>query len=191
MDEKEKQIPDDEFLLHLYREGDEGGAELLMERYKDMVRKKARTMYLAGGDTDDLIQEGMIGLFKAMRDYQEEKGVPFGAFAMLCVERQLIKAVQRSNRKKNLPLSDYVSLDDQTEKFQAPIASDPEEIVLSEEARQSLEELIETRLSVMERDVLSRYVEGESYARIAQQLGMSTKTVDNAVQRIRRKIRTF
>ena len=148
----------DETLIDIYRKGDEAAIEVLFERYKDIVRKKAKAMYLAGSDSDDLIQEGMIGLYKAVRDYDDTKEAAFKTFASMCINRQLINAVAVSNRKKNIPLNTYVS-------FDMPF----------------------DRLSSFEKQVLQLYMEDNDYRQIAMLLGKTPKSIDNAIQRIRAK----
>ena len=149
----------DETLIDIYRKGDEAAIEVLFERYKDIVRKKAKAMYLAGGDSDDLIQEGMIGLYKAVRDYDDTKEAAFKTFASMCINRQLINAVAVSNRKKYIPLNTYVSF----------------------------KKKLFDRLSSFEKQVLQLYMEDNDYRQIAMLLGKTPKSIDNAIQRIRAK----
>ena len=159
----------DETLIDIYRKGDEAAIEVLFERYKDIVRKKAKAMYLAGGDSDDLIQEGMIGLYKAVRDYDDTKEAAFKTFASMCINRQLINAVAVSNRKKNIPLNTYVS-------FDMPAYPDEDN-----------ETRLVDRLSSFEKQVLQLYMEDNDYRQIAMLLGKTPKSIDNAIQRIRAK----
>ncbi len=182
----------DEELLRLYREDRDGQIpDYLLEKYKGLVRKKARAVFLAGGDVDDLIQEGMIGLFKAIRDYQEDRQASFATFAGLCIDRQLYHAVQKSNRLKNLPLNTYISLtgEDDLVAGLSRTSDNPEAIVIAREEQKDLERQIEKILSPMEKKVLSRYLSGENYAQIGEALEKPVKSIDNTIQRIRRKVR--
>lgn len=191
----------DEDIIRQIRGGDDSGVDYLMEKYKNLVRKKARALYLIGGDSDDLIQEGMIGLFKAIRDYQEEKESTFFGFANLCVERQLYNAVKGANRLKNSPLNSYVSLDvpvnggesgdgSQTlgETLEKNGISNPEDIVIDRERVGKIEACIRERLSQFEQTVVNLYVEGLNYQQIAEVLGRTPKSIDNALQRIKKKL---
>ena len=148
-------------------------------------------MYLIGGETDDLIQEGMIGLFRAVMDYRPEKKASFMTFACLCIDRQLYNAVQSSMRQKNLPLNSYVSFNDEEyEKYMEQLwVENPESIIIDRESTQALQEEIARILSPMENKVLEGYLRGDSYTQIGERLGKSYKSIDNALHRIRRKIR--
>ena len=181
----------DEELIMRMRAGEEGISDYLVSKYKELVRKKARAMFLIGGDTDDLIQEGMIGLFKAVRDYQPEKEASFQTFAGICIDRQLYSAIQRSNRQKHFPLNSYISLSEkeQQEHLEELWAENPESIIIAREARKTLEQDIAKALSPMENKVLRCYLEGDGYVQIAERLHKSPKSIDNALQRIRGKIR--
>ncbi|MCI8853882.1 MAG: sigma-70 family RNA polymerase sigma factor [Lachnospiraceae bacterium] len=162
--------------------------EILLDRYRGMVKYQARTLYLMGGDQEDLIQEGMIGLFKAIRDYSPEKIGGFAAFAKLCVARQLYKAVQASNRQKHMPLNTYVELSPELhEGPDSPLEQSPEELLIAQEDLLSLQERLCSCLSRFESQVLEQYLEGKNYLEIARELQKSPKSVDNALQRIRRK----
>ena len=165
--------------------------DYLIEKYKTMVRQKARFLYLAGGDQDDLIQEGMIGLFKAIQDYREDKDASFRTFAQLCVERQLYRAIQSSNRRKHQPLNGYISMDG--EEWEAETKTmfqpSPESLFIAQENAQQVEVAIQTELSEMENQVLILYLSGNNYLEIAEQLDKTPKTIDNAIQRIRRKVK--
>lgn len=183
----------DDQLLELLREGREEVMDYLIDKYKPMVRKKARVLYLMGGDQDDLIQEGMIGLFKAVRDYRKGKEASFSTFAQLCVDRQLYNAVQSSNRQKHRPLNSYVSLNSQEsqnelEVFRQP---SPENIVIDRENARAMERRIQEQLSDFENLVLEKYLNGENYLQIAESLDRPPKSIDNALQRIRSKVRSF
>lgn len=189
----------DEELIDMYRDGDEQAIENIFERYKHIVRKKAKAMYLAGGDSDDLIQEGMIGLYKAVRDYDKRKDASFMTFASVCINRQILNAVTASNRKKNSPLNTYVSFDepvnpdeDAQVKLVDVLKSDkeqnPERLFIDKENADSLEERLFRVLSSYETRVLEMYMGGMDYIAIADALGKSPKSIDNAIQRIRNKV---
>ena len=183
----------DEELLELQRDGRENVTDYLLDKYKAMVKKKARVLYLMGGEQDDLIQEGMIGLFKAIRDYRPEKDTSFYTFAQLCVDRQLYNAVQSSNRQKHRPLNSYVPLT--TEEGEHELRDfrqqSPENIVIARENEAAMEQKIREQLSDFENQVLARYLEGENYLQIAADLSRPPKSVDNALQRIRSKVRVW
>ena len=180
---------DEELILRLH-EGEEEISDYLMEKYKEFVRRKARAMYLMGGETDDLIQEGMIGLFKAVKDYRPEKDASFRTFAGLCIDRQLYSAIQSSNRKKHLPLNSYVSLNSENETgdLEGQWSENPEALIIDRERTSALEEEIRKMLSPMENKVLKYYLQGYGYVKIGELMGKNPKAVDNALQRIRGKI---
>ncbi|CCY34258.1 rNA polymerase sigma 30 subunit SigH [Ruminococcus sp. CAG:60] len=183
-------ISDEELIARL-RDGETIIEDYLMEKYKGLVRQKARAMFLIGGDTDDLIQEGMIGLFKAVRDFQPGREATFATFARMCIDRQIYSAIQNSNRQKHLPLNSYVSLNQKDES--SPIwelsVENPEEIIIDQETTRDLQQKISDYLSPMENKVLDLYLKGEGYVEIGRILGKSPKSIDNALQRIRAKIR--
>ena len=183
----------DEELIQRLRAGETGIADYLIEKYKYLVRRKARAMFLIGGDTDDLIQEGMIGLFKAVRDYHPGKEASFVTFAQMCIDRQIYSAVQSSNRQKHMPLNTYISLSQEGE--ESPLAQawveTPEEIIIDRENTRALEDEIKSALSPMENTVLNYYLEGKSYADIGMLMDKNPKSVDNALRRIRTKIRNY
>ena len=193
----------DEQIIELARDGDHAATDNLMEKYKGLVRSKAKTMYILGGETDDLIQEGMMGLFKAVRDYDSGRDASFMTFAQLCISRQLYTAVQASGRKKHLPLNTAISLytdtlpesesgTDREVSIMDTIAasdSDPEEQFILTESLALLEEKIDKGLSPLEKQVLDLYLTGMNYVEIAHVLGREEKSTDNALQRIRTKIR--
>ena len=183
----------DEELIFRLRQGETDISDYLMEKYKEFVRKKARAMFLIGGETDDLIQEGMIGLFKAIQNYQSDKETSFRTFASLCIDRQLYSAVQNSNRRKHLPLNSYVSLseENEAEHLEGVWSEDPETILIDQESTRNLEHEITKILSPMENKVLDYYLRGYGYIKIAEIMGKSPKSIDNALQRIRGKIRNF
>lgn len=187
----------DEQLIEKLRGGDEKLMDYILDKYKPLVRKKANAVFLIGGETDDLIQEGMIGLFKAVRDYDVEKEASFFSFAELCITRQLYKAVEASNRKKHAPLNSYVSFYSKSGEEGHSLAEtlttgglgDPEQIVIDQENLKLFWEKLKERLSKMEREVLDEYLSGLNYQQIAVKMGKSPKTIDNALQRIKMKIR--
>ena len=182
----------DEELVERIRAGETSCMDTLIERYKRQVRNQARTLYLIGGDSDDLIQEGMLGLFKAIRDYRPEKEVSFEAFAKLCISRQLYSAVQAAGRQKHVPLNTYVELSDQLDaQDDGPQGKSPEEPLIDRENMEKLKEEIWQLLSPMEKKILRSYLDGESYTETASRLNKSPKSVDNALQRIRRKLKKF
>ena len=186
----------DEELIDILREGDREIADYLMEKYKPLVRKKTNAMYLIGGENEDLIQEGMIGLFKAIRDYNEEKECSFFSFAELCISRQLYSALESSNRKKHMPLNTYVSFSNTEgdngltlEELLTGQVLSPEQMLIEQEGQQEFASILKTKLSPMEKKVLYLYLEGNSYTQIGEILGKPSKSIDNSLQRIRSKIK--
>lgn len=180
----------DEELIFRLRSGEAAISDYLMEKYKGLVRSKARALFLMGGDTDDLIQEGMIGLFKAVRDYQPQREASFVTFANVCIDRQIYTAVKNSNRQKHLPLNSYVSLSQEGE--ESPLGEsweeNPERILIGQENVRALKEEIRKKLSPMEHKVLDYYLKGYGYAQIGELMGKPSKSVDNALRRIRKKL---
>ena len=193
----------DEDLIALFRDGDQEAMDFLLDKYKEMVLRKARSMYILGGDSDDLIQEGMLGLFKAVRDYDCGRDASFRTFAQLCVTRQLYTAVTASTRKKHLPLNTAISLSrplrenggDEEEEFmdclEADASSNPEEYIIGQEEMERLEEKIEKELSPLEKQVLELHLTGMGYVEIAHVLNRDEKSTDNALQRIRTKLKKW
>ena len=187
----------DEQLIARLRAGEKKIMDYILDKYKPLVLGKANAMFLIGGDTDDLIQEGMIGLFKAIRDYREEKETSFFHFAELCITRQLYHAVEASNRKKHAPLNTYISFNARSgeegrslaETLPTDATNDPEQLVIGQETMQLFWEKLRSQLSSMERQVLDEYLAGANYRQIAEKLGKSPKAIDNALTRIRAKIR--
>ncbi len=185
----------DEALIEKLRQGENDITDYILEKYKPLVRKKTNAMYLIGGETEDLIQEGMIGLFKAIRDYRPDKDASFYHFAELCINRQLYSALEASNRKKHQPLNSYISLSDQDN--QGAVAAEllvdqergPEQMVIEQELWEEYKKRLEQNLSKMENKVLQYYLDGNHYIQIAEIMGKSPKSIDNALQRIRQKIR--
>lgn len=188
----------DEVLVDMFRMDDELAIEVLFDRYKNLVRRKAKAMFLAGGENDDLIQEGMIGLYKAVRDYDESKDASFATFASMCINRQIISAVTASNRKKNVPLNTYVSYDmpatmDEENEFRlvdvlpSETELNPEEVYIDKENVKYMREQLVKSLSKMEKQVFELYMQEKDYKEIAQIMGKTPKAIDNALQRIRAK----
>jgi RNA polymerase sporulation-specific sigma factor len=192
----------DEEIVNRIQNGDQPAMDYLLEKYKHLVRNKAKALYLIGGDKDDLIQEGMIGLYKAIRDYQPDKENSFFNFADLCISRQIYSAIKASNRKKNIPLNTYISLDtpaygensDMEEKetlvdiIYQKYVSNPEELVIDKENTSMIEYELVRRLSDLERQVLALYMQDLKYIQIAEALGKEPKTIDNALTRIKTKL---
>ena len=184
----------DEELIERLRDGEQELEDYLMEKYKGMVLKKAHAMFIVGGEREDLIQEGMIGLFRALRDYQPGKSATFATFANLCVERQIYRAIEMSGRLKNKPLNSYISISEEESPILDSLAfeqQDPEAIVIDRENVNVMQEKIRQHLSRFETRVLDSYLEGMTYTQIAEAMGKSPKSIDNALQRIRGKIREF
>ncbi len=182
----------DEALIQRLRAGESEISDYLLEKYKSVVRRKARAMYLIGGETDDLIQEGMLGLFKAIRDYRADRETSFRTFALLCMERQMYNAIQGSNRQKHQPLNSYVSLSEGSVDehiHESLVISNPESIIIDRETAQDLQERIHQCLSPFESYVLDNYLQGYDYLQIAEVSKKSPKSIDNALQRIRKKVR--
>lgn len=200
-EEKFKQASDEELIL-MYRDGEEEAAGFLMNKYKNLVRKKAGSMYILGGDREDLIQEGMIGLYKAVRDYDMGRDVNFYTFADLCVSRQMYTAVQASNRQKHLPLNTYISIYGQNmnpeegngeydliNTLVSRIESNPEEMMIAQENMEQMENAIIKELSELEKQVFELHLTGMNYTEIAKVLGRDEKSTDNALQRMKGKIK--
>lgn len=201
MSDRYEDLRDEEIIARI-RKGENSGVDFLLEKYKNLVRKKARALYLIGGDSDDLIQEGMIGLYKAIRDFQPEKENSFYGFANLCIERQLYNAIKGANRLKNSPLNTYVSLDvpvggdDNSEESRQTLGetlekegiSNPEDILIDRERVGKIENYIKNHLSSFEQNVVSLYIEGMNYQQIAERLMKPPKSIDNALQRIKKKL---
>ena len=195
-DEKLEKSSDDE-LLNLANSGNEEALEVLIKRYKDLVTMKISKYFMMGAEKEDIFQEGMIGLFKAIKSYNGQKQNSFRTFANLCIERQLITAIKTSNRQKHQPLNSYVSLntaayeeEDDTEVLEVldiGTAEDPLDTITKKEHYKLIENRIDTNLSKFEKQVLTRYSRGESYTKIAEKLDTPVKSIDNAIQRIRKK----
>ena len=189
----------DEELIQMMRDGDSKIADYLCNKYKNLVRSKAKSMYILGAEPEDLIQEGMIGLFKAVRDYDLGRDASFATFADLCIVRQVYNAVQSSNRQKNMPLNSYVSLYEQSgddgdgnsliDSLADSFELNPEEVLIDRENVEDLERRILNELSDFERQVFELHLTGMGYVQIAKVLGKDEKSTDNAIQRMRTKIR--
>ena len=188
----------DEDLIEIIKSGDKYALEHLINRYKELVNIKVSKYYIIGAERDDIVQEGLIGLFKAVKCYKEDQHNSFKSFANMCIERQLITAIKTSNRQKHMPLNSYLSLNmsaydedsDDTEImeiFNSTLIEDPLDTITKKEYYASVENAIDKALSNFERQVLNRYINGESYVEIAQRLDTPVKSVDNAIQRIRKK----
>ena len=182
--------------LVLLAEGDADALNELICRYRNLAKAKARTYFLAGADAEDIVQEGMIGLFRAVKDFDPEKNVRFSAFAELCVTRQIISAVKMASRNKHKPLNSYVSLSDRDSdgttldlSHAALLVSDPEEILIAKEQELSVKDYLEASLTEFEQLVLREYLAGRSYKEISDITKKSAKAVDNALQRIKKKLR--
>lgn len=187
----------DEQLIEQLRSGDSGVMDYILDKYKPLVRKKANAVFLIGGETDDLIQEGMIGLFKAVRDYDGGREASFFSFAELCITRQLYKAVEASNRKKHAPLNTYISFYSETGEEGHSLAEtlttggmgDPEQMIIDQENLKQFWDGLREHLSPMEQQVLDEYLQGNNYQQIAEHMNKPPKTIDNALQRIKTKVR--
>ncbi|MBQ7849514.1 MAG: RNA polymerase sporulation sigma factor SigH [Clostridia bacterium] len=193
-------LPDEE-IVALCRTGDSVAVEFLLNKYKTFVRSKARSYFLIGADHEDIVQEGMIGLYKAIRDFRPEKLSSFRAFAELCITRQIITAIKTATRQKHIPLNSYVSLnkplyDDESDRTLMDVCAEghsanPEEMLISQEDLAGIHQRIDEVLSGLEQEVLSAYLAGKSYQQIADNLGRHVKSIDNALQRVKRKLEKY
>lgn len=191
----------DEEVVALCRQGDKLAEEYLLNKYKNFVRSKARSYFLIGADHEDIVQEGMIGLYKAIRDFKPDKLSSFRAFAELCITRQIITAIKTATRQKHIPLNSYVSLnkplyDDESDRTLLDVmtenhASNPEELIIGQEDLRSINHKIDEVLSGLEQEVLRAYLDGKSYQEIADNLGRHVKSIDNALQRVKRKLERY
>ena len=191
----------DEDVVEYAREGDDAALEYLINKYKNFIRAKARSYFLIGADREDIIQEGMIGLYKAIRDFRLDKLSSFRAFAELCITRQIITAIKTATRQKHIPLNSYVSLnkpiyDEDSDRTLLDVLSgskitDPEELIISREEFDDIEEKMGEILSSLEWKVLMSYLEGKSYQEIAEDLHRHVKSIDNALQRVKRKLERY
>lgn len=191
----------DEDVVSLCRTGDSVAVEYLLNKYKNFVRSKARSYFLIGADHEDIVQEGMIGLYKAIRDFRPEKLASFRAFAELCITRQIITAIKTATRQKHIPLNSYVSLnkplyDEESDRTLLDVcaeghSSNPEELIISQEDLRGIHQRIDEVLSDLEQEVLAAYLDGKSYQEIADNLGRHVKSIDNALQRVKRKLERY
>lgn len=191
----------DEEIVELAKNGNVTALEYLINKYKNFVRAKARTYFLIGADREDIIQEGMIGLYKAIRDYRYDRQASFRAFAEICVTRQMITAIKTATRQKHIPLNSYISLnkpvfDEESERTLGEVVTtekegNPEEMFINQENLMDIESTMQRILSPLEQDVVNLYLEGKSYTEIAQKLGRHVKSVDNALQRVKRKLEQY
>ena len=196
-DEQFESMADEEIVI-LAQDADGDALEFLLNKYKNFVRTKARSYFLIGADHEDIVQEGMIGLYKAIRDYRTDKQTSFRGFAELCVTRQIITAIKTATRQKHIPLNNYISLNrpvyeddpDRTllDVITEEAPSNPEDMLIDREDLMMIEGRIGEMLSDMEKQVLVRYMEGKSYQEISAELGRHVKSIDNALQRIKRKL---
>ncbi len=188
----------DEDLVEAAKQGDERAFEYLINKYRNFVRVKAKAYFLVGADREDIIQEGMIGLYKAIRDFRRDKLSSFRAFAELCITRQIITAIKTATRQKHIPLNSYISLnkpiyDEDSDRTLLDVISgmkvaDPEELVINQEVSARMRDRIRRNLSELEHRVLTAYLEGKSYQEMAAELRRHVKSIDNALQRVKRKL---
>ena len=194
-------MTDEEIVALAQQDGEDAALEYLLNKYKNFVRAKARSYFLIGADHEDIVQEGMIGLYKAIRDYREDRLSSFRAFAELCVTRQIITAIKTATRQKHIPLNSYVSLNrpifeedsDRTllDVITEETPSNPEEMLIDREDLSVIEGRIGSLLSDLEKQVLVRYVEGKSYVEISEEMNRHVKSIDNALQRVKRKLERY
>jgi len=195
-----ERLEDEEVVEHVHA-GSSEALEYLIHKYKNFVRAKARSYFLIGADREDIVQEGMIGLYKAIRDFKEDKLSSFKAFAELCITRQIITAIKTATRQKHIPLNSYVSLDkpiydeesDRTllDVISGTKALDPEELIINQEEFDDIEVKMAEILSDLERKVLSLYLDGRTYQEISEDLNRHVKSIDNALQRVKRKLERY
>ncbi len=191
----------DEQIVEMSHLGDVSAEEYLLDKYKNFVRSKARSYFLVGADHEDIVQEGMIGLYKAIRDFRPDKLSSFRAFAELCITRQIITAIKTATRQKHIPLNNYVSLnkplyDEESDRTLLDVIvegrmSDPEELIINMENIGNIRSKINEVLSGLEQEVLNAYLDGKSYQEIAAALGRHVKSIDNALQRVKRKLEKY
>lgn len=191
----------DEQLVELVHNGNSDALDYLIHKYRNFVRAKARSYFLIGADKEDIVQEGMIGLYKAVRDYKGDKLSTFKAFAELCITRQIITAIKTATRQKHIPLNSYISLDkpiydEESDRTLMDVltgvkVTDPEELMINREQFTSIEGKVNELLSDLERQVLALYLDGRSYQEIAEELNRHVKSIDNALQRVKRKLERY
>lgn len=192
---------EDEGLVEQVQNGDSAALEYLINKYKNFVRAKSRSYFLIGADHEDIVQEGMIGLYKAIRDYKGDKLSSFKAFAELCITRQIITAIKTATRQKHIPLNSYVSLDkplydEESDRTLLDVicgtrVTDPEELIINQEEFYDIELKMSEILSDLERKVLMLYLDGRSYQEISEELNRHVKSIDNALQRVKRKLERY
>jgi RNA polymerase sporulation-specific sigma factor len=192
---------EDEEIVDLVHSGESEALDYLIYKYRNFVRAKARSYFLIGADKEDIVQEGMIGLYKAIRDFREDKLTSFKAFAELCITRQIITAIKTATRQKHIPLNSYVSLDkpiydEESDRTLMDILSgakvlDPEELIINQEELDNIEVKMTELLSDLERKVLALYLDGQSYQEISEELNRHVKSIDNALQRVKRKLERY
>ena len=194
-------VMDDEQIIEAVHQGNSEALNFLIKKYRNFVRAKARSYFLIGADKEDIVQEGMIGLYKAIRDYKEDKLTSFKAFAELCITRQIITAIKTATRQKHIPLNSYVSLDkpiydDESDRTLLDVISgtkvmDPESLIINREEFDNMEDKMAELLSDLERKVLALYLDGQSYQEISEELNRHVKSIDNALQRVKRKLERY
>ncbi|WP_417900979.1 RNA polymerase sporulation sigma factor SigH [Bacillus haimaensis] len=195
------ELMEDEQVVEHVHLGDSEALDYLINKYKNFVRAKARSYFLIGADREDIVQEGMIGLYKAIRDFREDKLTSFKAFAELCITRQIITAIKTATRQKHIPLNSYVSLDkpiydEESDRTLMDVISgakvmDPEELIINQEEFDDIEVKMAELLSDLERKVLVLYLDGRSYQEISEDLNRHVKSIDNALQRVKRKLERY
>ncbi len=193
-------MSDEEIVLKCHN-GDTSAEEYLLNKYKNFVRSKARSYFLIGADHEDIVQEGMIGLYKAIRDFRQEKLSSFRAFAELCITRQIITAIKTATRQKHIPLNSYISLnkplyDEESDRTLMDVimegnSGNPEDMIINQESLGNIHQKINEVLSGLEQEVLLAYLDGKSYQEIAESLGRHVKSIDNALQRVKRKLEKY
>nr|WP_245154063.1 RNA polymerase sporulation sigma factor SigH [Jeotgalibacillus proteolyticus] len=194
-------VLEDDQIIELVHNGNTEALDYLINKYRNFVRAKARSYFLIGADKEDIIQEGMIGLYKSIRDYKEEKLTSFKAFAELCITRQIITAIKTATRQKHIPLNSYISLDkpiydEESDRTLMDVISgakptDPEALIIHREEFSKIEDKMAELLSDLERQVLSLYLDGQSYQEISVELDRHVKSIDNALQRVKRKLERY
>lgn len=192
---------EDEKIVELVHQGDSEALDFIIHKYRQFVRAKARSYFLIGADREDIVQEGLIGLFKAVRDFKDDKLTSFKAFAEICITRQIITAIKTATRQKHIPLNSYVSLDkpvfdDDSDRTLLDMLTgskelDPEELIINREEFDSLEDKMSELLSDLERRVLALYLDGQTYQEISEELNRHVKSIDNALQRVKRKVEKY
>lgn len=200
-DNSKFELLEDEEVVELVHTGQSEALDYLINKYRNFVRAKARSYFLIGADREDIVQEGMIGLYKAIRDFKEDKLSSFKAFAELCITRQIITAIKTATRQKHIPLNSYVSLDkpiydDESDRTLMDVISgakvlDPEQLIINQEKLDDIEVKMAELLSDLERKVLALYLDGRSYQEISEDLNRHVKSIDNALQRVKRKLERY